>query len=199
MRVLGVDPGTIITGWGVIDVNGSRITRVASGTLSVGRGELPSRLAEIHRGIGDILAEHEPEAAGLERNFVSRNVQSAFRIGEARGVIIAAVASFGVPLTEYTPATVKKAVVGHGRADKNQVQDAVVRLLRLQDHPAVDEADALAVAACYALRSGYDEKISTALGRVGPARPLARKKSRGLADVAKAAMQGRTKARRRET
>jgi len=178
LRVLGVDPGTRLTGWGIVDMSGRRLSRVASGVLRLGAGDLAGRLALIHQQISAIVAEHQPGAVSLERNFVSRNIQSAFRLGEARGAIMAAVAAGGVALTEYTPATIKKAVVGHGRAGKADVQEAVVRLLKLTDLPTEDEADALAAAACYALRSGYDGKVAEALGRRG----------RGLSAVAKAAV-----------
>ncbi len=189
MRVLGVDPGTRLTGWGIIDISGKRLVRVASGVLKVGNGELASRLAHIHRDIVEIVAQHAPSAVSLERNFVSRNVQSAFRLGEARGAIMAAVAAGAVPITEYSPATIKKAVVGHGRAGKLDVQEAVVRLLNLTEMPGEDEADALAAAACYALRSGYDGKVASALGRPGAKTPLRARRGGGLAAVAKAALE----------
>jgi crossover junction endodeoxyribonuclease RuvC len=198
LRVLGVDPGTRITGWGIIDVSGSRLTRVASGVLRLGSGELSGRLAVIHAAISSIISEHEPTAASLERNFVARNVQSALRLGEARGAIMAAVAGKAVALTEYTPATVKKAVVGHGRAGKSDVQETMVRLLRLTELPSEDEADALAVAACYALRSGYDGKVSEALGgRAGAKTPRPVHRSRALSEVAKGVLAKQAKRVRR--
>jgi crossover junction endodeoxyribonuclease RuvC len=106
----------------------------------------------------------------LERNFVARNVQSAFRLGEARGVAMAAAAAADVSLCEYAPATIKKSVVGHGRADKAQVQAAVVRIFSLDTTPAEDEADALATAVCHGLRRGFDERVSAALAAKPPAR-----------------------------
>jgi len=183
-----VDPGTVVTGWGVIETDGSRLHRVASGVLGVGRGDLPGRLAAIYARLAAVLAEYRPAVVSLERNFLSRNVQSAFRLGEARGVVMAVSAAANVALTEYTPATVKKAVVGHGRAAKEDVQRAIVALLRLSETPLEDEADALAVAACYALRSGYDGKVATALGRRGSTQPLVRGKGRSLGAVARAAV-----------
>jgi len=174
VRVLGVDPGTVITGWGVIDCHRGQLRHVDSGTIRAGRGNLPARLAMIYSELGEIARHHAPDAFSLERNFLARNVQSAFRLGEARGVAMAAAAVAGVPLAEYTPATVKKTVTGHGGARKSQVQDAVLRLLTLPGRLAVDEADALAVAACHALRMRYQSRVRDALVRIAgtDVRPL---------------------------
>lgn len=166
MRILGVDPGTIKAGWGVVDCQGSRWEHVASGTLAVGRGELSGRLARIYDGIVRVLDDHAPEEASLERNFLARNVLSAFRLGEARGVVMAAVASRGLPVHEYAPAVIKKAVVGYGRADKNQVQEAVVRMLSLPAKPPEDAADALATALCHGLRRVWDDKVERRMAAV---------------------------------
>jgi crossover junction endodeoxyribonuclease RuvC len=166
VRVLGVDPGTVITGWGVIDCHRGQLRHVDSGTIRAGRGNLPARLAMIYAELGKIAGMYGPDAFSLERNFLARNVQSAFRLGEARGVAMAAAALAGLPLAEYTPATVKKTVTGHGGARKSQVQEAVLRLLALSGRLAVDEADALAVAACHALRMRYQSRVSVASARV---------------------------------
>lgn len=163
MRVLGVDPGTVVTGWGVVDCAGRSLARVDSGTIRLGRGELSARLARIHAVLAEVIAAHKPSVLSLERNFVAKNVQSAFRLGEARGVAMAAAAAAGVELHEYTPATIKKSIVGHGRADKAQIQHAVVQLFRLDDVPVSDEADALAAAACHGLRRGFDDRVEAAL------------------------------------
>ena len=161
--MLGIDPGTIRMGWGVIRAEGSRMTWVASGTLQLGRGEPAQRLVTVWRELQELMQTHEPDTLSLERNFVARNPQSAFRIGEARGVVMAASAYAGVELKEYTPAVVKKAVAGHGRADKQAVITAVTRLLSMAETPAEDEADALAIAACHILRRGYEQKVAGAL------------------------------------
>jgi crossover junction endodeoxyribonuclease RuvC len=163
LRVLGVDPGSIVTGWGVVDCEGSRLRYVASGVVQAGRGELGGRLAMVHAALSEVIGLHAPEVLSLERNFLAANVQSAFRLGEARGVAMAAAASRGLALSEYTPATIKKAIVGHGRADKAAVQIAIVRLLGLLRCPPADEADALAAAACHALRMPYANKLAAAL------------------------------------
>ncbi|MFQ5477009.1 MAG: crossover junction endodeoxyribonuclease RuvC [Candidatus Binatia bacterium] len=165
MRVLGVDPGSIKTGWGVIECHGPRLTYLASGTLDLGRKDPASRLAAVYAGLAGVVREHCPTVLSLERNFLARNVQSAFRIGEARGVAMAVAAAAGMSTSEYTPATIKKAVVGYGRADKAQVQQAVLRLFDLERIPGEDEADALASAVCHALRHGFDERVAVALGR----------------------------------
>jgi crossover junction endodeoxyribonuclease RuvC len=169
VRVLGVDPGTVVTGWGVIDCHRGQLRHVDSGTIRAGRGNLPARLAMIYAELGEVARRHAPDAFSLERNFLARNVQSAFRLGEARGVAMAAAALAGLPLSEYTPATVKKTVTGHGGARKCQVQDAVLRLLALSRRLAVDESDALAVAACHALRMRYQSRVSVALTRIAEA------------------------------
>jgi len=158
----------------VVDCDSRRFVHVASGTISVGRGELGERLATIYAGISAVIRTHKPTVMSLERNFLARNVQSAFRLGEARGVAMAAAAGAGIDLSEYSPATIKKSVVGHGRAGKSQVQDAVGRLLSITRSLAVDEADALAAATCYGLHHGYDSKLARALG----GRPLGRGNSR---------------------
>jgi len=169
LRVLGIDPGTVITGWGVVEVRRGSMRHLASGTIRAGRGEVASRLGFIYAELGAVLVEHVPDAVSLERNFLARNVQSAFRLGEARGVAMAAAAARGVPLSEYTPATIKKCVAGHGGADKAQIQKAVARLLGISQRLAADEADALAAAACHVLRSGFEARVRAASVRQKPA------------------------------
>jgi crossover junction endodeoxyribonuclease RuvC len=166
VRVLGVDPGTMITGWGVVDADGRVLRHVASGTIRAGRGDLSRRLGFIYEQLCAIAAEHGPEYASLERNFLARNVQSAFRLGEARGVVMAAASISSMPLAEYTPATVKKAVTGNGGADKSEVQRAVRRIFAVSHRLATDEADALAVAACHVFKSRFASRLSAATRRV---------------------------------
>src|SRR5262245_48793790 len=124
LRVLGIDPGSRVTGWGVVEERGTTLAHVASGTIVLTAGaSLGARLAVLHAECGRLFVTWSPTAVALERSFVARNVQSAFRLGEARGAILAAVASAGGAVHEYAPAEVKLATVGHGRAEK----DAVVR------------------------------------------------------------------------
>ena len=130
MRVLGVDPGTVAMGWGVIDDADRRLTYVAGGVLRA-RGPLAERLASVYAQAQRILADFAPDCVSLEKTFVGENVQSAFRLGEARGAILVATAQAGVSVAEYSPAEIKVAVVGHGRAAKDQMQTMVGRLLAL--------------------------------------------------------------------
>jgi crossover junction endodeoxyribonuclease RuvC len=148
MRVLGIDPGTVATGWGIIDEAGNSLRYVTGGVLRA-RGSLASRLNVIFEGIRQVLVEHRPACVGLEKTFVGENVQSAFRLGEARGVILLASEMAGVRVVEYAPAEVKVAVAGQGRATKDQMQLMVRRLLGISNDLAPDEADALGVAICH--------------------------------------------------
>jgi crossover junction endodeoxyribonuclease RuvC len=159
LRVLGVDPGTIRCGWGVVDCDGPRLTHVASGVIDAGRGEIAGRLLVVYRDLFEVISDHAPDSFSLERNFVARNVQSAFRLGEARGVAMAAAAAAGLGVSEYTPMMVKKAVVGYGRAEKGQVQLAVQRLLGLAGLPESDAADALAAALCHGLSGTFQARV----------------------------------------
>jgi len=148
MRVLGVDPGTVATGWGVVEEQSHRLAHVGGGVIRP-RGALAERLAHIHEQVSQLLATFEPTCISLEKTFVGENVQSAFRLGEARGAILVAAAQAGVSVREYSPAEIKVAVVGHGRAVKAQMQTMVIRLLDLHGPLAADEADALGAAICH--------------------------------------------------
>ncbi len=148
MRVLGVDPGTVATGWGVVEEIDRRLTYVAGGVIRA-RGPLARRLAQIYADTQRVLSDFAPASVSLEKTFVGENVQSAFRLGEARGAILVAAAQVGVPVCEYSPAEIKVAVVGHGRATKLQMQTMVARLLVLAHTMAGDEADALGAAICH--------------------------------------------------
>ncbi|HYC57555.1 MAG TPA: crossover junction endodeoxyribonuclease RuvC [Candidatus Binatia bacterium] len=170
MRVLGVDPGTIVCGWGVVELAGSRLIHVGSGTIDAGRGDISCRLALVYSELLSVLDEHSPTDLSLERNFVARNVQSAFRIGEARGVAMAAAAARGIGVSEYTPMMIKKSVVGYGKADKAQVQAAIARLLSLPELPRTDAADALAAALCHGLTGRFDARVADALSLRGLSR-----------------------------
>ena len=165
VRVLGIDPGTINTGWGVIDSDGPRFTYVDCGVIEAGRGEVPARLAVIAEELALVIQRYRADEVGLESNFVAKNVRSAMRIGEARGVIMATTAAAGMRLGEYAPRAIKKAVAGHGSAGKEQVQQAIAQILGLTGPPAEDAADALAVGICHALSSAYAAKVSAATMR----------------------------------
>ncbi|MGH7858633.1 MAG: crossover junction endodeoxyribonuclease RuvC [Candidatus Binatia bacterium] len=163
MRVLGVDPGTSVTGWGVVESAPGGHRRIASGVISLsGRLDLAARLRRIHESIRSLILEHEPEALSLEKAFVSRNVQSAFRLGEARGAVLIAAADCGIRIFEYSPAEVKQSVVGYGRADKDQMLRGVALLLSVGELRRADEADALAAAVCHLRVAGWRVALSRA-------------------------------------
>jgi crossover junction endodeoxyribonuclease RuvC len=149
MRVLGIDPGTERTGWGCVQHDGEAPVRVASGVLHLGRGLLPERLCRLHRELDRLFALYRPEACATEGLFYHRNVQSALLLGHARGVCLLVAAVHGVPVTEYPPARVKSAVVGHGAARKEQVGAMVAGVLGFEPLGTFDETDALAVALCH--------------------------------------------------
>ena len=152
MRILGVDPGSAHTGYGCIDASGGRHRVVARGALSPpAGGAFPEKLRAIHDGLAALLAEHRPETVAVEDLFHARNARSALKLGHVRGVVLLAAAEAGLPVAEYAPAEVKRAVVGYGRAEKRQVQQMVSLLLGLDPPPArLDVTDALAVAVCHA-------------------------------------------------
>lgn len=153
VRIIGVDPGSNVTGWGIIDRDGSRLIHVAHGQIRAsGRKPIEDRLVEIYDALEAVLREHAPVHAGVELPFVSENPQTAIVLGHARGAAVLALARTGVMLASYPPATVKQAITGSGKAEKAQVQLMVKTLLNLRERPPVDAADALAVAICHAFR-----------------------------------------------
>ncbi|MDB5971805.1 MAG: ruvC [Hydrocarboniphaga sp.] len=166
VRILGIDPGSRTTGWGVIDSSGYKSLHIAHGCLAVGAGELPERLLKILRGLSELIGEYRPEEVAIEETFVNRaNPQSALVLGQARGAAICAIAGAGVPMAEYAAAQVKMAIVGNGRADKDQVQHMVKVLLNLQQKLATDASDALAVALTHAHVRGTRVRAGIALSK----------------------------------
>jgi crossover junction endodeoxyribonuclease RuvC len=151
MLVLGIDPGTASTGYGVVSGVGSRLRAVAEGVIQTRPGvPLERRLADIHRRVGELLDEHQPEGMAVEELYFGANVRTAFAVGQARGVILLAAGQRGIPTRSYTPQQVKGAVCANGRADKAQVARMVTRLLGLAAPPTPDHvSDALAVAVCH--------------------------------------------------
>ena len=150
-RILGIDPGSRITGYGVIDVLGDNIRFVACGVVKTNpKQKFPTRLKEIYDGIDDVIQTHNPIIAAVEDIFFAKNPMSALKLGQARGTIIAAVMNHDLPLWEYTAKQVKQAVAGYGQAAKIQVQHMVRVLLGLNASPSEDAADALAIALCLA-------------------------------------------------
>jgi crossover junction endodeoxyribonuclease RuvC len=150
MRVLGLDPGTERTGWGCVrqDDDGE-LVRVASGVLRAGNGPLPERLRRLHVGLDRIFDLYRPDVCATEGLFYSRNARSALLLGHARGICLLVAAAHAVPVSEYAPAKVKRAIVGHGSAEKHQVGAMVASLLRFVPEDSLDETDALAVALCH--------------------------------------------------
>ena len=148
MIVLGIDPGTAAMGYGIVDASGGRVREVDHGCLVTSPDRsLPERLLEIHALVGELLARHQPAVLAVERLFFSKNVQTAFAVGQARGVVLLAAAQHGVPVREATPNEVKSAIAGHGGADKAQVQRMVQVVLGMAELPRSDDAaDALAIA-----------------------------------------------------
>ena len=150
-RILGIDPGLRVTGFGVIEKHGSQLRYVASGCIKSSDKEgLPARLLTLFQGISEVIAHYQPEQAAVEKVFVNVNPQSTLLLGQARGAAISALVHAGLPVAEYTALQVKQAVVGQGKAAKEQVQHMVVRLLSLPGTPTADAADALACAIAHA-------------------------------------------------
>ena len=149
MRILGIDPGTRATGFGLIECRGSTLRRIAGGTIRPRAPDLAGRLREIQLALERVIAEEKPEGAALEAVFSARNPRSALLLGHARGAALVACAGAGLVPAEYAPGRIKQAVVGYGGASKSQVQQMVQRLLGLAAPPPADEADALAVAICH--------------------------------------------------
>lgn len=149
MRILGIDPGSRFTGFGIIEVQGDRATHVRHGVIRTGTGEFTERLGIIFEELREVIREAAPSEVAVETVFLSHNAASALKLGQARGAAICAAISMGLPVAEYSPRSVKQAIVGRGAADKVQVQHMVSVLLQLRETPAEDAADALAVALCH--------------------------------------------------
>jgi crossover junction endodeoxyribonuclease RuvC len=164
--VLGIDPGTANTGFGVVRLRGGRVVALDGGTVVTGPRTAPElRLAEIHRRVAELLDRHAPDAVALEDLFFGQNARSAFAVGQARGVVMLAAGQRGIACHAYTPQQVKGAVCGSGRAGKEQVARMVTALLGLGDPPRNDHAtDALAVALCHVNRAPLETALATAGG-----------------------------------
>jgi crossover junction endodeoxyribonuclease RuvC len=162
MVVLGIDPGTASTGYGVVHSSGSRLRGLADGVIRTRAGvPLERRLADIHSGVCDLLDLHDPDALAIEELYFGVNARTAFAVGQARGVVLLAAGQRGVPSRSYTPQQVKGAVCGSGRAEKDQVARMVARMLGLSSAPASDHAsDALAVAICDASHAPHARAVA---------------------------------------
>jgi len=148
--ILGIDPGSRVTGYGVINANGSQVDYIDSGCIRTNTEQnLPFRLQQIFEGIREVISLHLPGEVGVEQVFMARNADAALKLGQARGAAIVACSAGNLPVSEYSARQVKQSVVGTGGAEKSQVQSMVVRLLNLDRTPQADAADALAVALCH--------------------------------------------------
>jgi crossover junction endodeoxyribonuclease RuvC len=151
MIVIGVDPGTIRTGYGILRRDGSRVVRLASGTIRLDeKTAVEDRLVPLERALDELLTAYGPDEAAVESLFFSKNAMSALKLGHARGVIMLVLRRRGIPVASYPPALVKRSIIGGGRAAKDQVQHVIQAILKLPEAPAEDEADALAIALCHA-------------------------------------------------
>jgi crossover junction endodeoxyribonuclease RuvC len=182
VRIFGIDPGSVRTGYGCVDTDGSRHCLVTCGALSTPAGSaLPERLQIIHDGLAQLLETHRPSCVVVENVFHARNVRSALVLGHARGVAVLAAVRAGLPVVEYTPAEIKLAVVGHGRAEKSQIQHMVKLLLGLDTAPTPhDAADALAIAICHVHTTG---PLGQAVATARPPRHLRSWRHAKLADL----------------
>lgn len=162
VRILGIDPGLAVTGYGVLDRNGSKLAYVTSGRIRTPDGELAQRLRAILEGLGEVISEYRPAQVALEQVFVNVNPQSTLLLGQARGTAVCAAVLHDLPVAEYTALQIKQAVVGRGHARKEQVQAMVRRLLALDSDPSPDAADALACAICHAHGGQGLGKLATA-------------------------------------
>lgn len=156
MRILGIDPGYAILGYGVLDMAGNSFKTVAYGSiLTDSKTEMPDRLCALYDGLTEIIEKYKPDEASIEELFFNNNAKTAILVGEARGVAVLACAKQGLPVSEYTPLQIKQALVGYGRADKKQVQAMVKAILHLDEVPKPDDtADAIAAAICHGHSGG---------------------------------------------
>jgi crossover junction endodeoxyribonuclease RuvC len=170
MRVLGLDPGLRRTGWGAVDLDGTRLSHVGNGAVeSDERLSLAERLVQIRRGLAEVVARLAPHEAAVEETFVNKNPTTTLKLGHVRGIVLLVPAEAGLPVTEYTPNHVKKSVVGVGHAEKQQIHLMVRTLLPGVVIGGVDEADALAVAICHAHHCSTRQRTAL-LARVGATR-----------------------------
>ena len=160
MRVLGIDPGTRHLGWGVVERTGTRLVHVAHGVIDTDTDEgLAARLVEIDDALTTVIAEHRPEIGAIESLFFAKDAQSAAKLGHARGVVLLRLARSGLELHEYSPALVKRTIVGRGAAEKKQVAMVITAMLKLPAEPRSDAADALAIACTHLQAAGYHAAV----------------------------------------
>ncbi len=162
-RVLGVDPGTIHTGWGIVELHGTSLFHLAHGTITMQPGLTQGlRLSRIYHGLNEVLSRYQPGIISVEKVFFARNAQSALKLGQARGVALLAATESQMEVQEYNSVTIKQAVVGYGHASKLQVQKMVASLLNLSSPLAPDAADALAAAICHLHQDSFHSQVKAA-------------------------------------
>lgn len=162
--VLGIDPGSVRTGYGIINASDStRLVCLTQGYIPTRGRDLSRRLLQIYEALGEIIQTFQPHEVAIEQVFVNKNPQTALKLGQARGAALVATATYALPLAEYSPRTIKQAVVGYGAAAKTQVQQMVKALLKMTEFPQADAADALAIALCHCYHRQYSLKLAQAL------------------------------------
>lgn len=160
MIVLGIDPGSRITGYGVVQNLGSKQLCIAHGHIATKAATMAERLLEIQNSICHIIEQFKPDTLSIEQVFMHRNVQSALKLGQARGVALASAANYALDIAEYTPRAIKQSIVGYGGADKKQVQHMIQQLLSLKKCPQEDAADALAIALCHCYHHRFLSRVA---------------------------------------
>ncbi len=159
MRIIGIDPGSRCTGFGIIEIQQQQAIYISSGGIKTRTATLPTRLQEIYLGIQEIIEKNQPTVAAIEHIFIHQNVATALKLGQARGVAIVAAVQAGLTIHEYAPTQIKQAIVGTGHANKTQIQHMVKTLLSLSDLPSTDAADALAIALCHAHIDQHNQRL----------------------------------------
>ena len=167
MRVIGIDPGLRRTGWGVVDIDGNRVSHVANGVCAPSGEALAERLRHLHELLSAVIVAQAPDTAAVEQTFVNKDAVGTLKLGQARGVVLLVPAQAGLPVAEYAPNAVKKVVVGVGHADKSQVEAMVRMQLPGAQIAGPDAADALAIALCHAHHARFSGKLEAALARAG--------------------------------
>ncbi len=164
IRILGIDPGSISTGYGIIEIkSSSQFICIAHGHIPAREKDISQRLLNIYQKVAEIIRTYQPHEAAIEQVFINQNPQSALKLGQARGAALVAAGEYALPVAEYSPRKIKQSVVGYGAAAKTQVQHMIKALLKMQESPQADAADALAIALCHCYHRQFSLKISKAI------------------------------------